>query len=156
MPIGGALITGGAALGGSVLSGKAQNKATKAQAKATEDALNYTKQKDTQSRADNERAYQVYQQQFNAWNKMRNTALAKYGFSGSMPDMSMMPDAGGIAGPQPQGGSVVGSGGAQPQMAPGAGAAQPGVPARASLADIIQSKGGRPEDTFDWRSMGLA
>ena len=74
-----AAITAGGSLISSIIGSKASSNATKAQSTANAAALDYTKQKDAQTRADYERAYNEYLADRANWEQGRAELFQRYG-----------------------------------------------------------------------------
>lgn len=132
-------------LGGAALSARAQNKATSAQAKSTDAALDYTREQDALRRAEYARALE-------AWNNNRNVLLQHLG----LPAMSL-PSSGGVGytGGAPSGGQPMPV--AAPQMADTSADLVPVMnraPRQGSLAEVLASRG-RLGGAFDWEGLGL-
>lgn len=140
-------ITAAGALAGSALASRATNKATSTQAKANEDTLAYTKEKEAQTRADAMYREGLWQKQYNDWNNQRNALLQRYGFSGSFSPLSGY-------GQTPMGSAGGG------QAVPRAAAGRP-APSQSPYADMVPVAPEENADGYtntawnDWRRYGL-
>ena len=137
----GPAITGAATLGGAALGGKGQNKATEAASKSNAAALAFEREREAMRKAEYDKAMQMYQSQWNAWNASRNALLDRYGVDiGTSAEMPQM--AGGMPSAAP---------------APTAGAVTPQMPAQgATLGDIVNSKRSDLGTWNDWSRYGLS
>lgn len=88
-----AAITAGAGLVSSIIGSKASSNATKAQSTANAAALDYTKQKDAQTRADYERAYNEYLNDRANWEQGRAQLFERYGLQAPSYSRPQIPTA---------------------------------------------------------------
>lgn len=81
-------IEAGGQVAGAAIGSYGGKKAAQAQERSNKAALDYTKQKDAQTRADAMYREGLWQTQYNDWNNQRNALLERYGFGGSFAPLS--------------------------------------------------------------------
>jgi hypothetical protein len=147
-------------IGGAVLGGKAQNKATEAQAKSNAAALDFSKQQEAARRAE-------YDKAFGIWSQGRDQLLSRYGLSPMA--AAAAPAAGGPSGQQQGAAAILNSplgqhvmGMLQPQqqaqiasMAQGPYGLDQGG-GGTSVAQLLQGQpGGDLGSVYSWNKYGL-
>ena len=148
-----AVIGGVTGLGGAALGGKAQAKATEAQAKSAADALAYQKQLNAQKMDMYNKSMADYQQKWSAWEGNREALLKRYGI-----DIGPASAQAGAGAPGPSGASVASLMGAaspsaaMPAAAPAAAATPAAAPQTVGAMMAPQPLG----SAFDWRAQGLS
>lgn len=140
-------IEAGGNVAGAAIGSIGGKKAAQAQERSNKAALDYTKQKDTQTRADAMYREGLWQNQYNDWNNQRNALLQRYGFSGSFSPLSGY-------GQTPMGSAGGG------QAVPRAAAGRP-APSQSPYADMVPVAPEENADGYtntawnDWRRYGL-
>lgn len=87
-----------AAVAGAGISAYASHKASQAQGKATDKALDFEKQQAAEKKASFDAAMQAYEQKWNVWNSNRMALLQRYGVDIGQPPASGAPSGGSVSG----------------------------------------------------------
>jgi len=165
MPSAAIATAAGAALGG-IFQSRASNKATDAQERAAQQALQLEREREAARKAEYDQAQARYREEYAAWDQQRRAILRHYGVD--------IPEYGGTpstftskirAAQEARAGGGAPDAGAVDAGAPDAGAAYGGIPQRAALtlgrlvapaanAGPMTAEQGAPEDWTDWRKYG--